>query len=195
MPPSKNTADLVVAKLQSSKLWMAVFGAGLPLVVQRATHEIGWDKAVLASGVVMGVYAVVQGHADGRQRADGQDSGPKAASRKLWMTIAGALLPIMAQLMTDQIGWDQAALQAVAILIAGISGEGLADGRANVKTAIDAVQKAAEDRALSNRPTPAPLTRLPALSIPPPPPSWVRAVDDEDTQESQPQPVRRASHK
>ena len=51
-------------------------------------------------------------------------------SRKFWFALLGALLPIIAQGMTGEVGWQEAVMASVAILSSYIIGQGYVDGKA-----------------------------------------------------------------
>ena len=53
----------------------------------------------------------------------------KMKSRKFWFALLGALLPIVAQAMTGEVGWNEAVTLSVAILVSYIFGQGYVDGK------------------------------------------------------------------
>lgn len=53
----------------------------------------------------------------------------KMKSRKFWFALVGALLPIAAQGMTGEVGWNEAVTLSVAILVSYIFGQGYVDGK------------------------------------------------------------------
>jgi uncharacterized membrane protein len=61
----------------------------------------------------------------------------KLKSRKLWLALLGAILPIIAQVLTQEVGWQEAVMSSVAIVMSYIFGQGYVDG-----------QKAGTDKAL-----------------------------------------------
>ena len=53
----------------------------------------------------------------------------KLKSRKFWFALIGALLPIVAQLLTGEVGWE-AALQMSGVVVVGyIFGQSYVDGQ------------------------------------------------------------------
>ena len=56
--------------------------------------------------------------------------GEKFKSRKFWFTLLGALLPIVAQFMTDDVEIGEAIKLSVGVLVAYIFGQGYVDGKA-----------------------------------------------------------------
>lgn len=53
----------------------------------------------------------------------------KLKSRKFWMALGGALLPIVAQGMTGEVGWEEACMLSVGVLMSYIIGQGYVDGQ------------------------------------------------------------------
>jgi len=53
----------------------------------------------------------------------------KLKSRKFWMALGGALLPIVAQAMTGEVGWEEACMLSVGVLMSYIIGQGYVDGQ------------------------------------------------------------------
>jgi hypothetical protein len=53
----------------------------------------------------------------------------KLKSRKFWFALIGAVLPIVAQSLTGEIGWDQAITLSVGIIASYIFGQGYVDGK------------------------------------------------------------------
>lgn len=51
-------------------------------------------------------------------------------SRKFWMALLGAVLPIVAQGLTGEVGWNEAILASIAVISAYILGQGYVDGKA-----------------------------------------------------------------
>lgn len=54
----------------------------------------------------------------------------KLRSRKFWMAVLGALLPIIAQVVTQEVGWQEAVLASITLLATYILGQGYVDGKA-----------------------------------------------------------------
>jgi len=53
----------------------------------------------------------------------------KLKSRKFWFAFLGALLPIIAQYMSEDINMDAALQLSVAVVVAYIFGQGYVDGK------------------------------------------------------------------
>jgi len=58
----------------------------------------------------------------------------KLKSRKFWFAILGALLPILAQLLTGEVGWEAALQLSVGILAAYIFGQAYVDASSTTVT-------------------------------------------------------------
>ena len=56
----------------------------------------------------------------------------KLKSRKFWFALLGATLPIVAQAMTNEVGWGEAVTSSIAVLMAYIFGQGYVDGQSAV---------------------------------------------------------------
>ena len=54
----------------------------------------------------------------------------KLKSRKFWFAFLGALLPIVAQFMTDDIAMQEALQLSAGIVVAYLFGQGYVDGKA-----------------------------------------------------------------
>ena len=54
----------------------------------------------------------------------------KLRSRKFWIAVIAALLPIVAQALTSEIGVDQAIQASVAVVVAYLFGQAYVDGKA-----------------------------------------------------------------
>jgi len=54
----------------------------------------------------------------------------KLKSRKLWLALLGALLPVVAQALTGEVGWNETITASVAIIMSYILGQGYVDGKA-----------------------------------------------------------------
>jgi|ETNvirnome_2_300_1030623.scaffolds.fasta_scaffold174356_1 uncharacterized membrane protein len=54
----------------------------------------------------------------------------KLKSRKLWIAVVGAIMPIAGQALTDEISIEKALQLSVAVLISYLFGQGYADGKA-----------------------------------------------------------------
>lgn len=54
----------------------------------------------------------------------------KLKSRKFWLAVLGAVLPIIAQGLTNEVGWQEAVMSSIAILSSYILGQGYVDGQA-----------------------------------------------------------------
>jgi len=53
----------------------------------------------------------------------------KLKSRKFWFALLGSVLPIVAQAMTGEVGWDQAVMLSVGVMASYIFGQGYVDGK------------------------------------------------------------------
>lgn len=56
--------------------------------------------------------------------------GEKLRSRKFWIAVLGAMLPILAQAFTGEVGWQEATLASVMLLATYVLGQGYVDGKA-----------------------------------------------------------------
>jgi uncharacterized membrane protein len=56
--------------------------------------------------------------------------GEKLKSRKFWLALLGALLPIVAQALTGEVGWQEATMASITLLASYILGQGYVDGKA-----------------------------------------------------------------
>lgn len=56
--------------------------------------------------------------------------GDKLRSRKFWLALLGAMLPIIAQALTGEVGWQEATLASVSLLATYVLGQGYVDGKA-----------------------------------------------------------------
>lgn len=56
--------------------------------------------------------------------------GDKLRSRKFWLALLGAALPIVAQALTGEVGWQEAVLASVMLLATYLLGQGYVDGKA-----------------------------------------------------------------
>lgn len=56
--------------------------------------------------------------------------GDKLKSRKFWMALLGALLPIIAQAFTGEVGWQEATMASITLIASYILGQGYVDGKA-----------------------------------------------------------------
>lgn len=54
----------------------------------------------------------------------------KLRSRKFWLAVIGALLPIVAQALTGEIGWQEATLTSIMLLSSYVLGQSFVDGKA-----------------------------------------------------------------
>lgn len=54
----------------------------------------------------------------------------KLKSRKFWMALVGACIPILASAITGDIETNDAVMQSVAVVMAYIFGQGYVDGKA-----------------------------------------------------------------
>ena len=54
----------------------------------------------------------------------------KFKSRTFWLALVGAILPIIAQSMTGEVGWEESIMMSVGILMSYILGQGYVDGQA-----------------------------------------------------------------
>ena len=61
----------------------------------------------------------------------------KLKSRKFWFALLGALLPILAQLLTGAVGMDAALQLSSAVIVAYIFGQGYVDAQAAAAPAVD----------------------------------------------------------
>lgn len=53
----------------------------------------------------------------------------KLKSRKFWFALLGALLPILTQLLTGELGWETALTLAIGVIVTYIFGQGYVDGQ------------------------------------------------------------------
>jgi uncharacterized membrane protein len=53
----------------------------------------------------------------------------KFKSRKFWMALIGAMLPIIASAMTAEMPLNEAVMESVAVIMAYIFGQGYVDGK------------------------------------------------------------------
>lgn len=68
----------------------------------------------------------------------------KLKSRKFWFALLGALLPIIAQALTGDVGWSEAVMASIAVLSSYILGQGYVDGKA-VEGTVPADRAPAQD--------------------------------------------------
>ena len=61
----------------------------------------------------------------------------KLKSRKFWFAVLGALLPIIAQVLTGEVGWEAALQLSVGIAAAYIFGQAYVDGQVTTVTATE----------------------------------------------------------
>jgi len=54
----------------------------------------------------------------------------KLKSRKFWFALVGALLPLLAQYFTGEVGWSEAVMSTTAVLMSYIFGQGYVDAAA-----------------------------------------------------------------
>lgn len=54
----------------------------------------------------------------------------KLRSRKFWIALLGAIMPIAAQAVTGEVGWQEAVLASVTLLASYVLGQGYVDGKA-----------------------------------------------------------------
>jgi hypothetical protein len=69
----------------------------------------------------------------------------KLKSRKFWFALMGAVLPIVAQALTGEIGWQESVMASIAILSSYILGQGYGDGKALEGTVPEGRQAASEE--------------------------------------------------
>jgi hypothetical protein len=69
----------------------------------------------------------------------------KLKSRKFWFALMGAVLPIVAQALTGEIGWQESVMASIAILSSYILGQGYVDGKALEGTVPEGRQAASEE--------------------------------------------------
>lgn len=65
----------------------------------------------------------------------------KLKSRKFWLALVGALLPIVAQGITQEVGWQESVMASIAILSTYILGQGYVDGKAQEGTVPEGREK------------------------------------------------------
>ena len=53
----------------------------------------------------------------------------KLSSRKFWLALMGAVMPIVVEYTTGSLGWEQATTSAIGILCAYILGQAYQDGQ------------------------------------------------------------------
>ena len=56
--------------------------------------------------------------------------GSKLRSRKFWFALLGALMPIVAQALTGEVGWQEAILASMMLMGTYVLGQGYVDGKA-----------------------------------------------------------------
>jgi len=61
----------------------------------------------------------------------------KFKSRKFWFAILGAVMPMVAAAMTQEVPWNEAMMSSVAIVMSYIFGQGYVDASENKKEAIE----------------------------------------------------------
>lgn len=54
----------------------------------------------------------------------------KLKSRKFWFALMGAILPLLAQYFTGEVGWAEAIMASSGIIMSYIFGQGYVDGQA-----------------------------------------------------------------
>ena len=54
----------------------------------------------------------------------------KLKSRKFWMALLGALLPIIGAALTKELNWGDAITRSVAVVVTYLAGQAYADGKA-----------------------------------------------------------------
>lgn len=59
----------------------------------------------------------------------------KLKSRKFWFALLGAVLPILAQLLTGEVGWETALQMSGVVVVGYIFGQSYVDGRSVSVTA------------------------------------------------------------
>ena len=67
-------------------------------------------------------------------------------SRKFWFALLGALLPVLAQAFTGEIGWDKAVVSSLGLIASYIFGQAYQDGK---KAEAEGQRAGARERALS----------------------------------------------
>lgn len=75
----------------------------------------------------------------------------KLGSRKFWFALVGALMPILMQAMTGEVGWMEAMALALTVIVAYIFGQGYVDGKAAEGVPQGTVE--AIEASISERPT------------------------------------------
>tara|TARA_Y100000593_G_scaffold95131_1_gene200476 strand:- start:10362 stop:10559 length:198 start_codon:yes stop_codon:yes gene_type:complete len=61
----------------------------------------------------------------------------KFKSRKFWFAILGAVMPMVAAAMTQEVPWNEAMMSSVAIVMSYIFGQGYVDASENKKEDIE----------------------------------------------------------
>ena len=65
-----------------------------------------------------------------------QELADKLKSRKFWFALLAALLPLVLQAVTGEVGWDVALGGSLTVVVAYIFGQGYVDGKAAESDAI-----------------------------------------------------------
>lgn len=53
----------------------------------------------------------------------------KIKSRKFWFALVGAIMPLVAAAMTEEVAWNEAIMGSVALIMSYIFGQGYVDGQ------------------------------------------------------------------
>tara|TARA_Y100000593_G_scaffold83291_1_gene156852 strand:+ start:704 stop:913 length:210 start_codon:yes stop_codon:yes gene_type:complete len=53
----------------------------------------------------------------------------KLKSRKFWMALVGAILPIVAAALSQEMPYNEAVMESIAVIMAYIFGQGYVDGK------------------------------------------------------------------
>jgi uncharacterized membrane protein len=71
----------------------------------------------------------------------------KLKSRKFWFALLGAILPIVAQILTGDVTWETALQLSSAIIVAYIFGQGYVDAQEASGDAVSPLSPSSEDTA------------------------------------------------
>lgn len=123
------------ARLASPTFWLAV----VALVSTFFPKEgVEWSKVIAMAGLVAAVYVGGQSYRDSLNAVS--HVGNRLKSRKFWMAVLGAVSPVMAQVVTGEVGWPLAVFQALAIVMTYAVGQGVVDGKAGITKARETVE-------------------------------------------------------
>ena len=70
----------------------------------------------------------------------------KMKSRKFWLALLGAMLPIVAAVLSEEMALNEGVLESVAVIMAYIFGQGYVDGKAKEAEGKAEAMKEANDK-------------------------------------------------